>query len=389
MKKAVYWFLLFTILLMLADACKHEAEELVITEPELSIVLRWHKGYSAETAADAETALKWTLSYLGAALPAGSFKQTVSWVSLYEMQLNLAQAGFSENAQGYLKQLLHLLRTSDEYQQKKSIDLGRFIALTIGSSNHYYAITGAAGLFSLYPPQYIYDTTKVALTKSTVSKVHRLIEVPYAGAGALGLSYIAHEGTGRLDSNTFHIEEHEVIDVMANGQLRVAMYESATGRLRAYADQMVSDGGKPAKCLWCHELYFNPSFAGTMDDVPGYYTVNNFQQKVTATMTVLNQYRTTLNGDIDFNAKQEHAQMELSYISFMEPSADRLALEWGVSKAEVETIMSGFTTHIYPEFPFLGQLYYRYEAELKAPFKGVQVPTSIREPSTYEPNLLR
>jgi len=383
-------FLTFTLLLcvIVTDSCKHEYEETAFSEEGITLRLRWNPSYTGETAADAEIALKWTISYLGAELPKGSFARTVKWEDDRIMLVNLSQAGFSKKAEVLLLKLVQLLKMSQEYTVNKSIDLGRFISLTIGSSHHYYQITDVAPQYSSYRSNFIFDIKRYALTSSTISIKQRMIEAGISNVLSLP-AFIAHEGRGSLANGTFNVKEQEVIDVMRNGQVRVAIYKADGGTLDEAADTTVSLGGKPAKCIWCHELYFNPSFSINTTNVPGYYTFQQFQQTVANSMSILNQYRAQLNGDIDFAQLQEHAKMEITYISFMEPSANRLALEWNKSMEEVKTIMAGLPTHIYPEFPFLGQLYYRSDADARSAYTTVKVPDSIREKSNYEPDLLK
>jgi hypothetical protein len=73
----------------------------------------------------------------------------------------------------------------------------------------------------------------------------------------------------------------------------------------------------------------------------------------------------------------------------MEPSAERLSIEWNMTVSEVQNLLTSYQTHIYPEFPFLGNLYDRNQIENVAPFKGLQVSTSIREESLIEVNHLQ
>lgn len=388
MRSIVYLTLVLLLCVIVTDSCKHEYEEITVVEGVASIRLRWNKSHAGETQSDVETALKWALSYLGAELPAGSFARTLQWEGERVMLVNLAEAGFTDEAERLLVKLVHLLKGSQEYGVHNSIDLGRFISLTIGSSHHYYQITEAATQYSLYRSNFIFDIKRFALTSSTISKEQRMIEAGVSNALSLP-AFIAHEGTGSLANGTFNVKEQEVIDIMRNGQLRVAIYKADGGTLDEAADTTVSLGGKPAKCLWCHELNFNPSFSTNTTNVSGYYTFQQFQQTVANSMSILNQYREQLNGDIDFAQLQEHAKMEITYISFMEPSAARLALEWNTTIEQVQTIMTGLPTHIYPEFPFLGQLYYRADADNRAAYSTIKVPDSIREKSIYEPDLLK
>lgn len=386
-KRFIWFFFSLVLIAVCLDSCKHESDP-VSPHNSLSFKVRWSKSYEQETSTDVEIGMKWCLSYLGAELPSGSFSKTLRWISSNTLMLDLSHAGFSSLAKTKLRHLTAIIKASEEYRITGSIDLGRFIALTLGSSNHYYAITGVSTTIEQFRSKYTFDPIKVALNKSTVSIGQRLIEVPVA-SNALEAAFVGYEGKGRIQDNTFVTYEFETIDVMKNGQLRVGIYDVFTNSLRHSADTIVSTGGKPAKCLWCHELNFNPSFAQDTAHIPGYYGVQQFQQMVNNYMALLDGYRATLRSDINFENKQEHQLMELLYISFMEPSAQRLALEWNTSVAEVKRIMNGLPTHIYSEFPFLGDLYFRTDVDARAPYQVVKVPESMRENSNYEPDFLR
>ncbi len=72
----------------------------------------------------------------------------------------------------------------------------------------------------------------------------------------------------------------------------------------------------------------------------------------------------------------------------MEPSANRLSLEWGVSVNEVELLLKDIETHGHQEFPSFGQLYYRTDIEKFSPYATLPSTSSIRETNINEPNLL-
>ena len=91
---------------------------------------------------------------------------------------------------------------------------------------------------------------------------------------------------------------------------------------------------------------------------------------------------------VDYEQDTEHTQMELLYISFMEPSAERLSYEWNISIIKVEEILEGMPTHEHEEFAFLGTLYDRNMIDDLAPYKSLQVSGSVREESTIEVNHL-
>ena len=91
---------------------------------------------------------------------------------------------------------------------------------------------------------------------------------------------------------------------------------------------------------------------------------------------------------VDFSQTQQHTFTELLYISFMEPSAERLSREWNLTLTEVQNRLTGLPTHTYDEFPFLGTLYHRKDIELLAPYPGLSVSDHVREQSQTEVNHL-
>ena len=80
--------------------------------------------------------------------------------------------------------------------------------------------------------------------------------------------------------------------------------------------------------------------------------------------------------------------MELLYISYMEPSARRLALEWNMTESEVLNLLAGLPMHEHEEFTFLGMLYDREDVESYAPYTALPVSSSVREVVGIEVNHL-
>ncbi len=163
-----------------------------------------------------------------------------------------------------------------------------------------------------------YDDTLAAITASSVSKGNRHIFLPKGPVQ--DMHFMANEGEGQLANNTFVPKELEVLDMMPNGQLRFAMYDMS-GHLKTSADTIYGLGGKPAKCLWCHEGNFLENYISASQDVPGYHGRNAFNSLIHERQLMLEQYRNQLNSEIDYTQKQDHTLAELLYISFMEPSA--------------------------------------------------------------------
>lgn len=372
------------VLIAFMGACTHDPVEPDFAE-DRTIHLRWVKAYPDEQRNQVETGLKWTLSFLGAQLPQGSFEQATEWEGDL-LTLHLDRVGFDHNALQALQELAEVLRKSEEYTSTGGIDIGRFVMLTLNASNHYYAITGIPPSLEAFMSDKTFDPVKAGIAESSVSFHERAISVPDTQAGGISWAFVAREGEGSLADGSFEEKEIEVLDVMPNGQFRFAIYSPA-GDLLTHGDPLLGQAGKPAKCLWCHEITLQPAY-NLQVSVGGYHGPAVFTAFVKNRMNTLLDYRSTLKGDIDFSKNQEHTQTELLYISFTEPSAMRLAAEWNTTEAEVQQLLKDLPTHTHPEFPFLGELYHRSDTEPYAPYQAIATPGSPREASDYEPNLI-
>src|SRR5262245_65682316 len=98
-------------------------------DPALSIELRWIESYDGELRAAVETGLEWTLSFLGAALPARG-PDPLAWHGTVAT-LRLDYAGIDAGALPQWKRLLDLMKASEEYRVSGALDVGRFVALTL------------------------------------------------------------------------------------------------------------------------------------------------------------------------------------------------------------------------------------------------------------------
>ena len=377
---------IFTLLLVLFiisfSRCTYDsAEEL---ENKYVISLRWVKSYPAEQWSNVRTGLIWSFSFLGAELPAGSFDASVQWLSDNKFRCDLSKLGFNLPALEALSVITEALKASDEYKQKGAIDLGRFLMLTLYSTNHYYKITGILPSLNSFKEVHSFnDPLSFAVTNSCVALNDRLIRI-HPSSSLSHLSFIASEGTGMLSDSSFSEKEFECIDVMPNSQLRFSMYDSE-GKLKLAPNNLFSAAGKPGKCMWCHESNFSPLFYMN-DDVPGYLSSQEFVDTVYSFRNRIIEQRKSFSTDIVYANLQDHTQSELLYITFLEPSADRIADEWGVSVTSVNEVMKKLSTHTYPEFPFLGNLYYRSWVDSLAPYSTLKTPASAREASAYEPD---
>ncbi len=349
------------------------------------ITLNWSKAYSNETQADVITGLQWNLSFLGAELPQ-SFE--ITWMNDRQLVLDISRAGFSENALNAWRELLLTMKSSDEYSKRGGIDIGRFVMLTLNSTNHYYAITGAKRKLSDFRGQYTFKNKKVVILNSSIAVGHRVIEIS-EGQTYNSLAFVGIEGLNSVIDGTFIEKEFEAMDLMPNGQLRYALYD-IDGNLKNTATSSLTLAGRPAKCSWCHEINLIPSFDETPDAVEGYYSDEEFNAILDERISIVNAYRSSLTSGVDFSKTQDHTKAELLYLSFMQPSAERLALEWGISVDEVKTRLNGKTISSNDEYPFLGsELYARSEIEQLGPYVVIRVPDEARNHSEYEPEIIK
>ncbi|WP_242119385.1 hypothetical protein [Aestuariivivens sediminicola] len=342
-----------------------------------TINLKWNSAYQDDSIEKSITGLKWALSYLGASLPSGmgiSHKNSV-------IKIDIIKLGFNFKAESYLLELLQIIKSSEEYQVNDNIDVGRFIALTIGASEHYYQIIHTPPFLEDVIDNYMFLEETGYVNNSGVALEHRIIN--FSEQFGLNQLFLSTE----IDSITGEIYEYETIELLPNGQLRFGIYDSFGIRV-SVADPDHTNAGKPAKCMWCHESSINPIF-NVQNNYEGYLTFNEFQNTLLDFRSShFNNRENQFPNGVDFDQTQEHTLTELLYISFMEPSAERLSHEWNMSLEEVKSITSGIPTHEHYEFPFLGNLFHRDDIKELAPFKGLEVSTSLREQSEREVNYL-
>jgi hypothetical protein len=385
MAKRVIFYLFFSILIaILFDSCMRDDNE-SLSVPDSKIVLRWSQAYTDEDQAKIETGLKWGFSFLGAALPVNSSSTYYTWKSSSLIEVDIETLGFTANAINALQKIISVLKKSEEYKKMGGIDVGRFVMLIFNAPEHYYAITGVRKHIDLFKENYSFHSDRAAIIESCVSKTHRLISLPHSNE-IVKTAYMATEGAGSLLNGTFTSGNFEVFDIMPNGQLRFAVYNES-GDLIPGVDTTYTHSGKPAKCLWCHEINIEQPFYA-VTSVDGYIKPEHFKDSVLTRLNTLKQFRNSLTSDLDYNLAWQHTLFELLYISFTEPSAERLSNEWQLPISEVKKILSGLQTHIHPEFSYLGNLYHRSDIEQYAPYPIIPVSSSARELSLYEPNFL-
>jgi hypothetical protein len=370
------------VLAALLGACAEDAGP--PSDPRDVIELRWLKAYPGESRSDVETGLLWGLSLLGANLPDNA--RVIRWHG-DRMTVDLARAQVIDGTTPAWRQLIAAMKASGEYQAHGALDVGRFMALTLGSPNHYYALTGATANYAAARNRFRFDERPAAIVQSAVAHGSRRIELSIAETVAQ-IAFVAFEGKGSLGNGTFVPHEMELMDVMPNGQLRFALYD-LDGHLKHGATPELTNAGKPAKCMWCHESGLIPTLI-EYPHVSGFYDRGEFEALTEARRKLLREYRDRLDSHIEYRNRQDHTYAELLYLTFEEPSRERLAQEWGVTPARTAELLRGKPTHAQAEFAYLGsELYRREDVESLAPFAVIAVPQSIRELSAREPDLIR
>ena len=386
MKRWLGWIVftvIVTIILLLTCSVFREIK----TQPasyDSTITLHWIQNYKTETKEDFEEAFVWGLSFLGAELPKDSLSSWLVWKDSNTFILHFEKAGFSTAALVPINKVLYELKRSEEYLKTKRIDAGRLMVQLLNNSSHYYAITGVAKTFDGFRNQYEWDPKKAAIIESVIAKKHRKIN--FSKPTGNKLAFFSEESGGSLLDSTFRTSEFEVSELMPNGQFRYAIYDTF-GNLKIAADSSKTSAGKPAKCIWCHEISIQPTYIAKTN-VQNYYTFFQFDSIVAQRYLLAQKYRKTLRSDLDFSETQKHTLLEKLYISFMEPSLRRVALEWSMDSVSVSKKINRLPTHEHHEFKDLGLLYDRKEIDEKAPYSSLPVPGSARDLSDFEPNYL-
>jgi hypothetical protein len=368
------------LICLVSSACTPPADP-----RDLTINLRWVKGYPRESKTDVETGLMWTLSFLGAEFPSGAPKAFI-WHD-HLVILDLDRVGLPEGARPVWERLLAVMKKSDEYRKMGGIDVGRFVMLTLCSPNHYYALTQVAQSLAEVRQRHRFEAKQMAILESGIASGNRLLEIGAASKYS-DIAFIGYEGTGELRDLTFEKKEIEVLDSMKNGQLRFALYD-LDGHLKPNASRSLTAAGTPAKCLWCHEINLQPAMKNKVD-LGGYHTTKEFDEIIYDRMKIVRAYRNGLDSKVKFSRTEDHGYAELLYLTFMEPSIQRLAMEWKVPIDQAARLVKDKPTHAQAEMEMLGKfLYRRQDVDALAPYQVIKVPSDPREPSDYEPDLLQ
>jgi hypothetical protein len=370
--RPVFAALVVACAMMLAACAQQDAGP--PSDPRDVIELRWVKAYPRESRSDVETGLLWGLSLAGATLPKGA--RVVGWRG-DRITLDLARARVLDGTLPAWREFIAAMKDSGEYRTQGALDAGRFMAIMLGDPDRYYALTGATPDYQAARDRYHFDGRSAAIVRSGVALGSRRIDLSLADSAAQ-LAFVGFEGRGSFADGSFVAHEMELVDVMPNGQLRFALYD-LEGRLKQGATRELTRAGKPAKCMWCHESGLMMSLVD-YPAVSGFYDRHGFDALIGQRREMLSAYRRRLDTQIDYDERQDHTFAELLYLSFQEPSRQRLAREWNVSEERAAELLRATPTHAHGEFAFLGsELYHREDVEKLAPYTVMAAPQSVRE----------
>lgn len=341
------------------------------------IHLKWNQSYADDNFENAVVGLSWAFSHVGAINTNQLYTMPVAGNVL---TVNIQQLGFSATSEGHLERLNRVLVDSEEFATYASIDMGRYVALLIGASEHYYALTAMPLKFSNLLSEYELLPVVGLIDNSAISVKNRILTL--SDQTGLKQLFITEE----TDPITGELLEIETVDLMANGQPRFGIFDLNGNRVNA-ASALNSEAGKPAKCMWCHESGIQPLFSPQSTEV-GYMTYFQMRDTLLHFRNRLQAKQQEITTGVAYDQVTEHIEMELLYIGFMEPSAERLSREWNMSLSKVNELLIGIPTHEQEEFAFLGELYDRATIEDLAPYQSISVSSKIREKSEVEVNYM-
>jgi hypothetical protein len=140
--------------------------------------------------------------------------------------------------------------------------------------------------------------------------------------------------------------------------------------------------------MWCHESgiqqFFDeqPLYEEIMTEIEFLLIRENYH-------SLINEQRSFINSLVNYEYRRDHTKTELLYLSFFEPSARRLSIEWDMDEPQVIEMLKNESTHKNHEFEFLGEsLYWRNDIDQYTPYQYILTPSDPREESEYEPNLI-
>ena len=357
--------------------------------PTVQLTLSWSPFYKGETQARVSRGMLWLLHWLGATLPEGCEPKVVTWLDGRRFRLDTTTAGLPTRAACVLGHVADALAASEERAVMGGVDVGRFVALAIGVPSHYYAAVGMPtsvdGFRALHPEV---GALFAVLPVSLVAFGPRRIEASSSSATTDGIAWLAAavpDPAAPVPSDV----EWEAIDTMPNGALRYAVY-GHDGQLAAESNPSEGLAGKPSRCLWCHEGLLTRQL--TDEDplaLPGALYRSALAARISADNALLRSRFAKGGRAVHPEVRDEHSQGELLYAGFLEPSATRLAIEWGLSRDAVLQRLEGLPVHHEAVFHVDSEeVYDRWQVDPLAPFAVVPAPRSIHFGIGPEPELV-
>ena len=371
---------------------------LAAAPPNTVLELRWNRFYDGESEERLRRGLFWVFAWLGATLPAANEAAIVELLPGDRLRVHLQYAGFTPRARCLLDRLWQQLAVSGEMKPMGGIDVGRFVALTFASSWHYYAIVDVPPTLQAWQQRHGPLGETAWLEKSLVSsglrKIERVVtdqplDFAWLAAEGVGVDGSGGDGSGGDGSGV----NYEAFDVMANGELRFAIYGD-DGKLRAMADSDHSLGGKPSRCAWCHESLLTPLLTPHELGSAGIDRAT-FQARIQEGNDALAAFRASMPRLIDHSNVSQHSQGELLYVGFLEPNVLRLVREWALDTDEVVARTVGLPTHHEPYFHVDDALCFdradldSVGATSGSPYSAVPTAASAHWDLGDEPNLLK
>lgn len=326
--------------------------------------LRWVRAYEGDSWEGAVSGLSWQLSLLGAIPPADG--GAISVLSADEdrvvLTLDTEALGLGEGARQRLDEVLDGLNQSDEARIFGAVDLGRMLLGTLYDPWIYYTMTGACPTLEAWEKVHLpEDPARFAVNDSLLVPGEREIRLPLDPDSADAVAFLASEGEGSLSDGSFLALEHETLDLMSNGQQRFAVYDGGGEIIPAAAE---TAAGQPGRCMWCHEGDIQVISAGN-EAVEGYLDLASFQAQLDRAQALLDQRRQRVASAVDWSDAEAHARGELLVETFLAPSPERLAREWGLDAASLEALIGplSLSSAINEEYPEQGPLLSRAELD--------------------------
>lgn len=355
--------------------CRSKPE---IIKPDYTIKLSWYPSLESQKPEHVYRGMIWCFSWLGAELPKGCMKEAVVSSDSMHLEVHLDKLGFSKEALQALLVISDSIRNSEEYKRAGELELGKFIALTLGTSEHYYRITGVPRTIDEFRKLHRVDQNAwlFGVTNSSISDGDRLVRFSRDTA-VLHVGFIAEESTDSITGSKFHPELFECFDIMPNGQLRFAIYDE-TGNLISGAPRSLTEGGKPAKCLWCHETSIQTLF---IDNTPVAGMLNNEEFIVMrdSMQMRLQRYREGLNTEMNFSNHPEHTLGELLYIFYMEPTLMYVSGSYHLTKEQTSLRLRSIHAEPFREFTWIGNVYRRKSIDSLFGLPVLTVSDDVRE----------